>query len=106
MKMRNSEEDEYNGVFRDNYINILEIVIVLVCLQYGCGCIWGCNVDKCYILGEIKVVSQAEWHFMLCVVNGYSYQYLFQIERHQLLPSTYNGCVVCFIDGSEYLWYR
>jgi hypothetical protein len=56
--MNNREEDEYNCVFSDNYMDILEIVMGLVCLQYGCDYIWGCNVGKCYVWGEMKVVSQ------------------------------------------------
>jgi hypothetical protein len=31
---------------------------------------------------EVKVVIQAEWHYiLLCAVNGYIYYYLFQNER-------------------------
>jgi hypothetical protein len=55
---------------------------------------------------EVKVVIQAEWHYILCVVNRYSYITICFKIRDQLPLNIYNGGVVCDIDGSEYLWYR
>ena len=50
--MFNRWEDEYNDISIDNYIRILEMVMILVHVRYGCSFIWGCNVGNKYLMGD------------------------------------------------------